>query len=55
MRAGEPAGAIDWPRLLKVIEMARGRIQRDTKNKPDRGYQWTCYCSVCCEIWRLVA
>jgi hypothetical protein len=50
-----PSGRpMDWARLLEVVEMASRRIRRDTRGKPDRGYQWVCYCVVCREIRRAV-
>ncbi len=43
---------MNWPRLLEIIEMALRRTGNEPK--PDRGWSWACYCSVCCELRRLV-
>lgn len=52
---GESGRAMNWARLLEVVEMAGRRIVRNTKGKPDRGDQFICYCVVCREIRRAVS
>lgn len=42
---------MNWLRLLEIIEMARRRTTDDPKRQ--RGFQWVCFCSVCCELRRV--
>lgn len=42
---------MNWPRLLDIIDLAKRRVTSDPKRQ--RGYQWVCYCSVCCELRNL--
>lgn len=47
---------MNWLRLLEIIEMARARTGNPpTKQKPDRGWNWQCYCVVCSALRRLAA
>lgn len=43
---------MDWPILLKIIEMAGERFPL-ARGKKDRGWSFCCYCRVCCELRRL--
>jgi hypothetical protein len=42
---------MNWLRLLEIIEAAKQRVTTDPKRQ--NGYQWACYCRVCCDLRRL--
>jgi hypothetical protein len=39
---------MNWLRLLEIIEMARSMTGRIPKR--DMGWNWQCYCRVCCAL-----
>lgn len=42
---------MNWVRLLEIVAMSMRRVGRE--QKVDRGLNWACYCSVCCELRRI--
>ena len=39
---------MNWVRLLEIIAMAGRRV--GPVRRVERGYQWVCYCAVCCAL-----